>query len=245
MSLIICPECGKNISDKAPACPNCGYPTDLINSNGGEEVNIPEDLTKEYTPATDTDSESSNVIQGEYSISQTISHPNDTKVKKKHKKETAIDPNNIQQVSAKKELDDLKRKGVGLYIFASVLFAALAISLFSSPGALFCLIICIICISATVKRLKRIKELQKIVNGHNRILICPYCKSPDISSSVVQTGITTGPQKSRVSVNLNPLHPFTHTNIKTSSTNSYLDYGSKFQCNSCGKIFDTPEEYWQ
>lgn len=243
MSLIICPECGKNFSDKAPACPNCGYPTNLINSDNSEENNIIEDTIKEDTPT--TDSVTSNIIQGEYSTSQTNSQPNTSKAKTKSKKEVNIDPNNIQQVSAKKELDDLKRKGVGLYIFASVLFAALAISLFSSPGALFCLIICIICISATVKRLKRIKELQKIVNGHNRILICPYCKSPDISSSVVQTGITTGPQKSRVSVNLNPLHPFTHTNIKTSATNSYLDYGSKFQCNSCGKIFDTPGEYWQ
>lgn len=243
MSLIICPECGKNFSDKAPACPNCGYPTNLINSDNSEENNIIEDTIKEDTPT--TDSVTSNIIQGEYSTSQTNSQPNTSKAKTKSKKGVNIDPNNIQQVSAKKELDDLKRKGVGLYIFASVLFAALAISLFSSPGALFCLIICIICISATVKRLKRIKELQKIVNGHNRILICPYCKSPDISSSVVQTGITTGPQKSRVSVNLNPLHPFTHTNIKTSATNSYLDYGSKFQCNSCGKIFDTPEEYWQ
>ena len=26
MSLIICPECGKEISDKADACPNCGLP---------------------------------------------------------------------------------------------------------------------------------------------------------------------------------------------------------------------------
>lgn len=29
MALIICPECGKQISDKAVACPNCGYPLDL------------------------------------------------------------------------------------------------------------------------------------------------------------------------------------------------------------------------
>lgn len=28
MSLIKCPECGKNISDKAAACPNCGFPID-------------------------------------------------------------------------------------------------------------------------------------------------------------------------------------------------------------------------
>lgn len=26
MSLITCPECGKEISDKAAACPNCGCP---------------------------------------------------------------------------------------------------------------------------------------------------------------------------------------------------------------------------
>lgn len=26
MALIKCPECGKEISDKAAACPNCGYP---------------------------------------------------------------------------------------------------------------------------------------------------------------------------------------------------------------------------
>lgn len=27
MALIKCPECGKQFSDKAPACPNCGCPT--------------------------------------------------------------------------------------------------------------------------------------------------------------------------------------------------------------------------
>ena len=26
MSLIVCPECGNEVSDKAKACPNCGYP---------------------------------------------------------------------------------------------------------------------------------------------------------------------------------------------------------------------------
>ncbi|MGN0417054.1 hypothetical protein [Anaerostipes faecalis] len=30
MSLIICTECGKEFSDKAPACPNCGCPTEEI-----------------------------------------------------------------------------------------------------------------------------------------------------------------------------------------------------------------------
>ena len=30
MALIKCTECGKEFSDKAPACPNCGCPTDVI-----------------------------------------------------------------------------------------------------------------------------------------------------------------------------------------------------------------------
>jgi RNA polymerase subunit RPABC4/transcription elongation factor Spt4 len=29
MPLIVCPECAKNVSDKADACPNCGYPIKL------------------------------------------------------------------------------------------------------------------------------------------------------------------------------------------------------------------------
>lgn len=33
MSLITCPECGKEISSKASACPNCGYPMPLLKQN--------------------------------------------------------------------------------------------------------------------------------------------------------------------------------------------------------------------
>ena len=30
MALIECPECGKQVSSKAPACPGCGVPMDAI-----------------------------------------------------------------------------------------------------------------------------------------------------------------------------------------------------------------------
>lgn len=33
MALIKCPECGKEISDKASVCINCGYPINTINNN--------------------------------------------------------------------------------------------------------------------------------------------------------------------------------------------------------------------
>ena len=33
MALIKCPECGKQISNQASACPNCGYPIKGVNTN--------------------------------------------------------------------------------------------------------------------------------------------------------------------------------------------------------------------
>ena len=48
MALITCPECGKQISDKAHACPNCGLPlsqdTQIIVPETKEEVNTTEQI---------------------------------------------------------------------------------------------------------------------------------------------------------------------------------------------------------
>lgn len=40
MSLITCPECGKQISDKAPACIHCGFPLDQIYQSYAYNVTI-------------------------------------------------------------------------------------------------------------------------------------------------------------------------------------------------------------
>lgn len=34
MALIKCPECGKEISDKASNCPSCGYPIEALSPEG-------------------------------------------------------------------------------------------------------------------------------------------------------------------------------------------------------------------
>lgn len=39
MSLIKCPECNKEISDKANACPNCGYPINIKTNNSNIKEN--------------------------------------------------------------------------------------------------------------------------------------------------------------------------------------------------------------
>ena len=45
MALIKCPECGKEISDKATICPNCGYPVSEMNKSPETETNTNQDDT--------------------------------------------------------------------------------------------------------------------------------------------------------------------------------------------------------
>lgn len=46
MALIKCPECGKEISDKAKCCIHCGYPLDEISSNEYKDISTRECLTE-------------------------------------------------------------------------------------------------------------------------------------------------------------------------------------------------------
>lgn len=41
MALIKCPECGKEISDKATACPNCGCPMADMVTSGVVKIRLP------------------------------------------------------------------------------------------------------------------------------------------------------------------------------------------------------------
>jgi len=51
MSLITCPECGKQISDKAVACPNCGLPAEFFHLAGGRnEENLVKETPSSYMP---------------------------------------------------------------------------------------------------------------------------------------------------------------------------------------------------
>ena len=49
MALISCPDCSKEVSDKAPACPNCGCPISAsVNSSQdtNKSIGIPEEILK-------------------------------------------------------------------------------------------------------------------------------------------------------------------------------------------------------
>ena len=65
MALIKCPECGKEISEKAPACIHCGYPLDLIKDETTAEDSTKEDVNNEgfFTSSNkvDTETNTSNI----------------------------------------------------------------------------------------------------------------------------------------------------------------------------------------
>lgn len=46
MALIKCPECGKEISDKASACPNCGCPIAEMSASGTVRIKMPNNIVE-------------------------------------------------------------------------------------------------------------------------------------------------------------------------------------------------------
>ncbi len=46
MALIKCPECGKEISDKAAACPNCGCPLSEMVTSGVVRIKMPNNIVE-------------------------------------------------------------------------------------------------------------------------------------------------------------------------------------------------------
>ena len=48
MALIKCAECGREISDKAAACPGCGAPQDVLFQTAAAPVDVPDDATESH-----------------------------------------------------------------------------------------------------------------------------------------------------------------------------------------------------
>ena len=91
MSMIICEECGKEFSDKAPSCPNCGCPNQTIKT----EVRKP--VFKEDKK------ESKTVTQFQLDFTE---EPKEDKLREYL---DTIDPNYITPIEALNILDKLKK----------------------------------------------------------------------------------------------------------------------------------------
>ena len=68
MPLINCPECGKQVSDKAPTCPNCAFPLNSISSNEatsdteGTQSDQPESVTEKQKDGFSNEAQNNNKL---------------------------------------------------------------------------------------------------------------------------------------------------------------------------------------
>lgn len=202
MAMIKCPECGKEISDKAAACINCGCPIEKTDIQ--EKEREQEDYTK---------------------------------------------------IAAQQEMNDVKSRVTDGNRAAGIIAIILGITslyfgifgdggLWLILGGFFFLFIGISVASSLSKDKKRIEYLQNVSDGKREILICPYCKGTNVKFDAVQSGTYTSGQTARISDNINPFRPFTHTNVKTSGTRSDIIYKTLYICGDCGKTFNNPNKLW-
>lgn len=204
MALIQCPECGREISDKAICCPNCGCPIEKFKTADSNFEKEQIDYTKIAAQA-----------------------------EKKTVESRMTRGNHVAGVIA-------TILGI-LSLLGGVLGGGGFVLIL---GGLFFLIIGLGTLSSQNRDKKRVQYLQNISNGKKEILICPYCKGVNIKFDAVQSGVHTSGQTARVADNINPLHPFTHTNIRTSGTHSNISYKTLYTCQDCGKTFDNPDKIW-
>lgn len=95
-----------------------------------------------------------------------------------------------------------------------------------------------------IDRSERIKKLEKLASGKRIIHVCPECKSPKIQMNIVQTNSVTVHGTTRVADNVNPLHPFTHTNIRQGNEYTASAYGNMMVCLNCGCTFTEPDKFY-
>lgn len=205
MALIKCPECGKEISDKADSCPSCGYPILATKEAASSNINNEQ---KDYTKI--------------------------AAAAEKNKVESRI----------------TKRRYISGIISIVLGIISLCLGIFGNGGLLlilggfFFIITGIGALNSQNKDKKRVQYLQNVSDGKKEILICPFCKGVNIEFDAVQSGVYTSGQTARISNNINPLQPFTHTNVRTSGTHSDISYKTLYICKDCGKTFINPDRMW-
>lgn len=129
--------------------------------------------------------------------------------------------------------------GVVMMIFAIVI--SLGIGMI--PVTIILFIILLIMLGYFGKESKR-KEYENIASGKKRVNVCPRCKSDNIEMHMVVTGGYTSHGKTTLSKNINPLRPFTHTNVNEGSDYTSNSYGNKCHCLNCGNVFTFPEVHY-
>ena len=205
MALIVCSECGKEYSDKASACPNCGCPTNVVSEKKYDFIEKDIAMNKELRRIQD--------LQSEYDKIHRI-------------------PMFVYSL--------LQLAGIILVIVSIIEFIGGDLGKF-----IIFLIVGLVMYVPSTKAYYRSRDLEKLIDGQKPEMLCPFCKSTNLSSERLAAGSFQVQGKTTVGRNINPLRPFTHTNIRHGSTYTDNIYRTEYVCNNCGKRFTNPQTIWR
>jgi len=153
-----------------------------------------------------------------------------------------------EQAGASIELAQIKRDKTKELCYAGIIggiiFIIAGIVFFKLIGIIAGIVLLVSSIVKLIDTNGRIEELNKIASGRKIVSVCPMCKSTNIQIGLVETGSTAHHGVTTVGQNINPLRPFTHTNIRQGDTYTSSSYGSKGVCLNCGCTFDEPERFF-
>lgn len=227
MALISCPECGKEISDKAKCCPNCGYPISEYKDKPIEPEKEIEDCEIQRLE------EILKVIPNNDKLRIIKILSEDAGIGLKHSKKVVdyyfknADFNVCPKCGARNNKDKVFCEKCAYRIIAPNNFEN----------------------STKLNESKKedVEEVKKEVFhgiykytlfGGRKEVYCPRCGSENCEY-FQQEKIIPGKTKTRYTANLNPLHPFTLVNKKQKVVREdQIVTKSRIQCNKCGYIFD-------
>lgn len=151
--------------------------------------------------------------------------------------------NTLLKDSAEKQLSgiNLDVPKIGLAVGAVIAFISVLSE--TTIGFIIGFVIMMVSSAILINLKDKSKNLNKIANSNKIMYLCPKCKSSKIQMNLVQTGTTSINEKTLVSQNINPLRPFTHTNIMQGNSYTISSYANKCLCQNCGYIFDEPEKF--
>lgn len=153
-----------------------------------------------------------------------------------------------EQTGAELELAQIKKDSTKELCYMGLvggsIFVIYGLAKFNIIGIVLGMFFVILSIVKLIETKNRIEQLKNIASGRKMVSVCPMCKSPNIQIGLVETGSTAVHGVSTVGQNINPLRPFTHTNIHQGNTYTSNSYGSKGVCLNCGCSFDEPEKFF-
>lgn len=211
MGLIKCPDCGKEISDKAVMCIGCGYPLqEMISKTQEQDVDLIQKQKEEELRLR---------IEEAKRRKEKEKQEQNADIAKQYYCENCHTQNPVYSKCCKKCGEEFGR---------SAIIAKSKTKIEDNSGNTW---------SPLFKNEQpttsnpNFKGVYRYYLGRKQEVYCPRCKSENCSHYKEQKVING---KSHYSLNLNPLKPFTVMNKKDRTKYVTED---KFLCNDCGMIF--------